>query len=620
LKSYFEYCESKAEEDLVKPAKGDIKMADFKKQIMEDIAEYQQRFPNIANIMKDEWAFNYWVLDNLFSEEEELIEGKIVDYDDKGIDCFVWHEDRLDLYLIQNKFYSEGTQITNDYVQNDFLTRALGALQKGTYKRSAELQGIYSKFSGEEDFCLHFHLYVTSNSSVSDKVYAGIAKFNQDNAAQGVDAKIFNLNDIQELYYKEPLTDTKSFKFDIKTINKGTELSINNDAYKMTLALDAKYLLTPVITIYKLYKEALKQKYPLFDENIREYLGSTVAVNKKIVATLRNPDERANFFFYNNGITMIVDDISAPAIKNNMRTYEVSNPQIVNGCQTVSTIYETLDSLPEDSLEKDFSNTFVMVKILKIPAQNPELKGLYRNIVTYNNSQNAITEKSFIAVQDVFRHLQHEFEKRGFLVCIKQSDENTFAKKYKTATHLLDNNSTLLSKFKITGKKKTKDFRIKLEKLLQVYTAFISLPQDAIQNKSRLLVDQSAQHKNVIDFIKSNDTTSNDLINLYLLYLRANQEKLASPENKIPNPFYLIYCFSRYECRGGDASQISAHLNSAEEIDTMIKRYIMILRLYYNKWKKKNDGEYNDMIKSSVDTVLLDECKDEVDVLMAIQI
>lgn len=588
-------------------------MADFKKQIMEDIAEYQQRFPNVANIMKDEWAFNFWVLDNLFSEEEELIEEKIVDYDDKGIDCFVWHEDLHDLYLIQNKFYSEGTKITNDYVQNDFLTRALGALQKGTYYRSQELQDIYNKYSGEDDFCIHFHLYVTSNSSVSDKVRAGIAKFNQDNAAQRVDAKIFELDDIQELYYKEPLTDKKSFKFDIKTINKGTELSINNDAYKMTLALDAKYVLTPVVTIYKLYKAALKQKYPLFDENIREYLGSSGTVNKKIVATLKDPNDRSNFFFYNNGITMIVDDIGPACIQNNMRTFEVFDPQIVNGCQTVSTIYETLASLPEDSLEEEFASTFVMVKILKIPAENSKLKGLYRNIVTFNNSQNAITEKTFIAVQNVFRHLQSEFEWRGFLVCIKQSDKNSFANKYKTATHLLDNNSALLSKFKITDKKKTKDFIVDLEKLLQVFTAFISTPQDAIQNKSKLLKDQSAQNKRVIDFIKSPETTSNDLVNLYLLYLRAEQEKLASPEKKIPNPFYLIYCFARYECKG-DASKISTLLSSADEIDNLMKRYKMTLRRYYKQWVKKNDGhEYNDMIKAVINTNLLDECKEETD-------
>ena len=592
-------------------------MSDFKKQIMEDIEDYKLRHPNISHISKDEWAFNFWVLDKLYSEEEELIEEKIIDYNDKGIDCYVWHEDMHDLYLIQNKFYSDTTQLTNDYVQNDFLTRALGALQKGTYTRSKELQDIYTKYSGEDDFCIHFRLYVTSNNSVSKTVSDGIAKFNQDNASKKVDAKIYQLDDIQELYYREPLVNKRTFKYTIQTINKGTELSINNEAYKLTLAVDAKYVLTPVVTIYNLCKEAQKNKYSLFDENIREYLGSSGSVNKKIIATLKNPNDRSNFFFYNNGITMIVSEISPGYTQSNMRAFDISDPQIVNGCQTVNTIYETLSSLPESTLEKEFANTFVMVKILKIPSEDSKLKDLYRNIVTYNNSQNSINEKTFIAIQDVFKHIQSEFEWRGFLVCIKQSDKRSYANKYKTATQLLDNNSILLSKFNLLEKKKTKDFFVALEKLLQVFLAFVSTPQDAIQNKSKLLKDQSVQNKRVVDFIKTSETTSNDLLNLYLLYLRAEQERVVNSDGKIPNPLYFIFCFSRYECHG-DPTKISSCLSSAEQINNLVKCYTLTLKRYYSKWVKINNGkEYNDMIKSVVNTELLDECKSDADDLIS---
>ena len=41
-------------------------MANFMKQITEDIKEIQQNNPFTDNIDKDEWAFNYWVLDKLF--------------------------------------------------------------------------------------------------------------------------------------------------------------------------------------------------------------------------------------------------------------------------------------------------------------------------------------------------------------------------------------------------------------------------------------------------------------------------------------------------------------------------------------------------------------------------
>lgn len=592
-------------------------MADFKKQIEEDLEDYAEKYPNIANIKKPEWAFNFWVLDKLFSEDEQLIEEKIVDYDDKGIDCYVWHEDLHDLYLIQNKFYAEGTNLTMNYVMNDFLTRAIGALEKGTYTRSKELQDIYNKYSQEDDFHIYFHLYVTNNSAKTKNITDAIAKFNQQYSVKKMEAKFFSLNDIQETYFSEPIVDKKSFKFSVNTINKGTILSINNDAYKLTQALDAKYVLTPILTVFKMVAAAQKEKYPLFDENIREFLGATGGVNKKIKDTLNSPSDRANFFFYNNGITMIVNDIGAEQPGKSGRKFDVFDPQIVNGCQTVSTIYETLSALPENSLESEFKDTYVMIKILKIPSNDAKLKELYKNIVRYNNSQNAINEKSFIANTDVFKRLQTEFEAKGLLVCIKQSDKYSFTKKFKTATLLINNNKIFMDKFGLSDLKKVKDFIIDLEKLLQVFIAFMNTPLNAVQNKVKLLKQDSTQNDEVTEFIKNPEITSNDLVNLYLLYLRAEKEKKKSTDGKMPNPFYLIYCFAKYEC-AFDASKISLKLSNSQEVEDIVKKYKLTLNQYYKKWVQKNQGkEYNDMIKSKIDDALLDELKDNVEDLLA---
>lgn len=48
-------------------------MADFKKQIEEDIRAYQEKYGDtIHDIKKDEWAFNFWILDKFFYEDEEV--------------------------------------------------------------------------------------------------------------------------------------------------------------------------------------------------------------------------------------------------------------------------------------------------------------------------------------------------------------------------------------------------------------------------------------------------------------------------------------------------------------------------------------------------------------------
>jgi hypothetical protein len=176
-----------------------------------------------------------------------------------------------------------------------------------------------------------------------------------------------------------------------------------------------------------------------------------------------------------------------------------------------------------------------------------------------------------------------------------------------------------MEKFGLGDLNRVKDFIVDLEKLLQVFVAFENTPLDAVQNKAKLLKQDSAQNVEVINFIKNPQISSNDLVNLYLLYLRAEKEK-NSADGKMPNPFYLVYCFAKYEC-GGDASKISSKLSSRQEVEDIIKKYKLTLKQYYKKWVSVNQGkEYNDMIKSPIDDLILDEVKDSVDDLLELSI
>ena len=53
-------------------------------------------------------------------------------------------------------------------------------------------------------------------------------------------------------------------------MNKGTILNINATNYKLKNVLDARYVMTPITSIYRFYKESLDKKYPIFEKNIRE--------------------------------------------------------------------------------------------------------------------------------------------------------------------------------------------------------------------------------------------------------------------------------------------------------------------------------------------------------------
>lgn len=590
--------------------RGFFKMNDFRTQIREDIKEYQLRYPNISNIEKDEWAFNYWILDKFFYEDEELIEDKIIDYNDMGVDAYEIYEDTKELYLIQNKYYNDSSKLSAEYVKNDFLLRPITALENGTYRKSVEVQDFFSKYKNHDDFTVYLQIYVTNNNRCED-AEEYVKKFNTRHPKYR--ASIFYLDDIKEKYYGDTKQNKQNIEVQIHSVNKGTILNINTDDYKLENVLDAKYVFTPVSSIFRLYRDSIEKNYPIFDMNIREYLGNK-GVNKKIYETLLDPEDRKNFFYYNNGITMICDKMSSVETRsfgNNINAvFNVKNPQIVNGCQTVNSIYEALKNVDPRELEQNYKDTFVMLKILQINRENEYEEILYKNIVTYNNSQNSIDEKTFVANNSTFNRLKTEFESKGFLLLIKQSDKNSYSTQYKNATKLKEKSHERLEKFGLTSLNKVTDFFVPLEKLLQVIIAFALGGYDAYTKKSNLLKDTTKQYQTAIDFIKDDSITTDLLIDLYLLYKKADLCKSNSEENRFPIPYYLIDGFAKYECNERISNQISKQLSDHQSIENIIKLYTAVTKAYTRDINETNIIDYNKMIKQPVNYKSLGKQRD----------
>ena len=585
--------------------------SNFKKQIEEDIERYQENLYYIDNIKKDEWAFNYWVLDKLFYEEEELIESKIIDYNDMGIDAYEFYEDTKELFLIQNKYYSENIKLDTNYIKNDFLLRGITALERGTYNRSEELQGIFNKYKNDPKFTVYLELYIT-NDLESKEIEECIKEFNKKNPKYI--AKIYYLKDIKEKYYGEGEQNRKQLKVRIDTVNRGTVLNINTEAYNLKNIIDAKYVLTPVSTIFEIYKKSKKEGYPIFDKNIREYLGNR-GINKQIYQTLLNKEDRNNFFYYNNGITIICDKINKiKSVKNTKNdkfspSIEIENPQIVNGCQTVNSIYEALKNSDETKVEKEYEYTFVMVKILEIDRNNNEEEKLYNDIVKYNNSQNSINEKNFVANNKLFERLQGEFEDKGFLLLIKQSDKQKFKDKYKSISGLKKLNDQNIKKFKLKEIKKLADMHIDLDKLLQVINAFVEGGYIAYTKKGNMLKLDTSEYNRAVEFMQkvTNDVT----LNLYLLYKKLEEEKKEDENRRTPISYYAIDCFAKFECGDRDSNKIKENLNNASKIEKLIKLSKLTSKNYIRDYKEKYGIEYNMMIKKQIDYDMISKGREQ---------
>jgi hypothetical protein len=133
-----------------------------------------------------------------------------------------------------------------------------------------------------------------------------------------------------------------------------------------------------------------KNEHYIYESNIRKHLGGKGAINKKITATLQeNPH---NFFEWNNGVTITVDNFST--IKDGK--LDLNGAQIVNGAQTTKSILDR---------KKKTNNLDAEVQVTIIKTKNEEHQ---RNITKYRNSQNAIKGKDYVSLEDYHLAIHHE--------------------------------------------------------------------------------------------------------------------------------------------------------------------------------------------------------------------
>jgi hypothetical protein len=110
----------------------------------------------------------------------------------------------------------------------------------------------------------------------------------------------------------------------------------------------------------------------LFDRNVRLFLGARKGgVNAGIQDTLGAPDDRKNFWAYNNGVTFVCDDYD---LKDSQIT--LTNFSIVNGCQTTVSLWNGSETAAKE--------VKVGIRFIASPER------IIDSIILFNNSQNPV--------------------------------------------------------------------------------------------------------------------------------------------------------------------------------------------------------------------------------------
>lgn len=301
---------------------------------------------------------------------------------DSGIDSMIIDRELECVTLVQTKHYKE---ITQEIIRNELLkiSSNLEKLKQGILNSSFQ-----SKFNSYRISDYNFEYFFYTSAIINER----LKKKNKIMITEGSwsldQITICGETDIQELWEeqvsgKHRVAKKGKILLDEKH-NKVSYSTSNSEAHIINIS---------ATELAKLYAENGNR---LFEYNVRKYIKNK-KIDTEIKTTIQKEPE--NFWFYNNGITIVAESVDFDS--DNIK---LENFSVVNGAQTTKLI--------SDFDDKELENIYILCKIIEIANSKKNKLNIY-NITKSNNSQKAINGWDLISNDTEIRKLsekklQHE--------------------------------------------------------------------------------------------------------------------------------------------------------------------------------------------------------------------
>lgn len=350
-------------------------------------------------------AYCAFALQTLAEIDGETAIDSIVDtYGDNGMDGIYINDVTNELWIVQSKWIKAGTGEPDagsiaKFISgvSDLVELKFDRFNQKVNDKSARIE----KSIVDVKTKIKLVLAYTGADTIAQENYKKIQDFLDElnEASEVIDFTRFSLkNAIQSLVN---MLDGQPITQDVIIKNWGKV----EEPYKAIIGL------VDGATLAQLWVEHRKK---LLSDNIREFIGNTI-VNADIKKTII--ETPSHFFYYNNGITILCDDINkAPAggSDHSMGIFHIENMKIVNGAQTVGSLGEVYNTRPNA-----LDNVYVIVKIVAL--QNcPANFGV--EITQKTNTQNRIEKRDFVSLDVQHQRLQTEMALFGITYQIKRSE------------------------------------------------------------------------------------------------------------------------------------------------------------------------------------------------------
>lgn len=147
----------------------------------------------------------------------------------------------------------------------------------------------------------------------------------------------------------------------------------------------------------------IEYQWRLVDWNVRAEIEKS-PTNQRIRTTLMSPGGRRHFQDYNNGLLLVCKKISYRNLPGKKLGIYLRQPQVINGCQTLLSLYRAYMDLSEKDKEHFRENVLVQLKVIE--NQPPDY---VERIILSTNDQNPMSPRSLKSNAPEQRKLQTSF-------------------------------------------------------------------------------------------------------------------------------------------------------------------------------------------------------------------
>lgn len=300
-----------------------------------------QELQNVYGMRSKKHAFATWVVgyihelsdDDAFEQTDTLYRG------DGGLDGWFFDntEQLFNLHQVKCPDNPTGSKVGPEPIRELFTALDILSDHTTAYERSEKLGRISSELSDAVDSGVQVILNCIVFGELTEDAKSEFQNRCESNAFKPK-AEIWDINRLYELYVtretvedltgisiKIPIEDNQLIELEAPDVDNGIGRSL-------------------VVNLTgKDFTKSIKDHNPqIFGLNVRFHLGHQNRVNTRIKETIVDDEKHKYFWHYNNGITILVDDYD---VSDNVLS--LTNPQIVNGCQTVSTLINKYEQIPD---------------------------------------------------------------------------------------------------------------------------------------------------------------------------------------------------------------------------------------------------------------------------------